>query len=351
MFDYLVVGCGLAGIAVCEELEQRRRSFRVYADYTQNSSIVAGGIYNPLILKRFSLAWQADRQMEHSLPMYEKLESKLGRILDHRLPIQRIFSDGSEQNRWFEAMDDPRKGRFMNSRLERIDHPGVRNPFGVGRMEGTGWIDTRTLVSIYADWLESRGVLFRESLEYGGLHIGRDAVEYQGERYGEVIFCEGFGLKKNPFFDYLPLVGTKGELLLVRIEGFEGDSILKSSVFSVPLGGGLHRLGATYKWQDKTAAPTPESRAEIEEKARRFLEFSWTVEGHTAGIRPTVTDRRPLVGSHPVHKRLHVLNGLGSRGVLLAPYLSGPLIDSIESGQALDPEVDIRRFSPNNSRT
>lgn len=343
-YDYLVVGCGLAGLAICARLEERGRRFRVITDRSQQASRVAGGLYNPVILKRFSLAWKADRQIDVALPFYRALEDKLGLKLDHAFSIHRIFASPSEHNRWFEALDDPAKARFMRSGIEQLGHPQVHNPHGVGRLEGTGRVDTALLVSAYQQYLGEQGLLTEETLDYSALRLSTGGVEYGGNLYGHVIFCEGYGLKSNPYFADLPLVGTKGELLIVRAPGFHWETILKSSMFAVPLGGERYLLGATYKWKDKGPEPTPESREEIEDRVRRFLRVPWVVEDQPSGIRPTVTDRRPLVGTHPRFPRLHVFNGLGSRGVLVAPYLAGPLLDSIENGQPLDPEVDIRRF-------
>ncbi len=345
MKDYLVVGCGLAGIALCEELESRGRTYLVISDRSQQASRVAGGLYNPIILKRFSLAWQADRQMTQSLPLYLRLERKLRVRLDYALPVHRIFAEEAEKNRWFEALDDPRKATYMTDRIEYLDHPYIDNPFGCGYMTGTGRVDTRKLLDSYQAYLRSRNLLREESFEYGELGLGEQSVTYRGTDFGHVVFCEGYGLKNNPYFNYLPLVGTKGELLVVRIPGFNWNSMLKSSVFAIPLGEERFRMGATYKWKDKTSIPTESSRQEIEEKAGKFLKAPWEVVEQSAGVRPTVSDRRPLVGTHPGYDRLHVFNGLGSRGVLMAPYLSGPLIDRIEKGVPLDPEVDIRRFS------
>ncbi|MFL2623860.1 MAG: FAD-dependent oxidoreductase [Flavobacteriaceae bacterium] len=64
-----------------------------------------------------------------------------------------------------------------------------------------------------------------------------------------------------------------------------------------------------------------------------------------AGIRPTVIDRRPLVGQHRVHKNLYILNGLGSRGVLVAPTVAKNLIDFIEDEIQLSKDIDINRFT------
>ena len=63
-----------------------------------------------------------------------------------------------------------------------------------------------------------------------------------------------------------------------------------------------------------------------------------------AGMRPTVTDRRPLVGQHPKYKNLYVLYGLGTRGVMIAPYVANQLYKYIENGTPIDQEVSISRF-------
>ena len=107
MLDYLVVGLGLAGISFCEQLEENGKSYHVISDDSQTSSSVAGGLYNPVILKRFTLAWKANEQLILAKPFYRKLEEKLQVTLDYELPIVRRFYSIEEQNSWYEAMDKP----------------------------------------------------------------------------------------------------------------------------------------------------------------------------------------------------------------------------------------------------
>ena len=57
-----------------------------------------------------------------------------------------------------------------------------------------------------------------------------------------------------------------------------------------------------------------------------------------------MVDRRPLVGQHPNHKNMYVLNGLGTRGVLVAPSMAKALYNSIEKNTSLSKEIDINRF-------
>mgnify|MGYP003329001594 CR=1 FL=1 len=80
-------------------------------------------------------------------------------------------------------------------------------------------------------------------------------------------------------------------------------------------------------------------------KLQKLLNCSFEILQQRAGIRPTVIDRRPLVGQHRVHKNLYILNGLGSRGVLMAPTVAKNLIDFIEKGLALPKDIDINRFT------
>ena len=69
--DYIIVGLGLAGIAFAEELRKNNKSFLVFEDNSQNSSLVAGGMYNPVVLKRFTPVWNAKEQLEIAIPFYQ----------------------------------------------------------------------------------------------------------------------------------------------------------------------------------------------------------------------------------------------------------------------------------------
>ena len=52
-----------------------------------------------------------------------------------------------------------------------------------------------------------------------------------------------------------------------------------------------------------------------------------------------------MYSEHKKFKNCYILNGLGTRGVMLGPYLAKSLFESIENGSALDPEISIDRFN------
>jgi glycine/D-amino acid oxidase-like deaminating enzyme len=103
-------------------------------------------------------------------------------------------------------------------------------------------------------------------------------------------------------------------------------------------------VGATYNWQDKTSNPSEEGKTELLARINEILDCKFEIIDHFAGVRPTVRDRKPLVGTHSNFPRLHILNGLGTRGVMLGPALAIALFDSIEYQKPLDIAIDIKRY-------
>ena len=105
MLDYLIVGGGLSGLSLAHLLEEKRLSFRLISDRGQGATGVAGGLYNPVILKRFTLAYKAEEQMDGVDSFYKTIESRLQTSVDRKLEVHRIFHSVEEQNNWFEASD------------------------------------------------------------------------------------------------------------------------------------------------------------------------------------------------------------------------------------------------------
>lgn len=341
--DYLIVGSGIAGLMLCEQLRTRGKSFIVVSNTSQQASIVASGLYNPVVLKRFNMAWNANLHVPVALSAYKKLEDFLNIKADDQRPIYRIFSSIEEQNNWFLAADKPKLQQFLVPKIIENNNPNVRAPFGYGEVKFTGRVNTKLLLEAYRNDLKSKDLFIEETFEYSALDV-TNVVQYKEVIAKKLIFAEGFGIKQNPFFNTLPLEGTKGELLVIHAPDLKSNVILKSSVFVIPIGNNNYLVGSTYAWNDYSNTPTESAKNEIIEKLQKVISCSFKVVHQRAGIRPTVADRRPLVGQHKTHKNLFVLNGLGSRGVLIAPSVAKDLIAYIEDGVPLPKEIDINRF-------
>jgi glycine/D-amino acid oxidase-like deaminating enzyme len=345
MTDYIIVGLGLSGIAISEEFLKLGKKIKVFENHSQSSSTVAGGIYNPIILKRFTLAWQANEQLELALPFYKSLEHKLKTQLVQELPIYRKFNSIEEQNNWFTAMDKPFISEFLDPNLVPSVNPNIPSDFSFGLVKKTGTVKTKLLLERYKVYLDNMDAYEAADFEYDQLQLDGNSCTYKGTQARRIIFCDGFGLTKNPYFNYLPLRGNKGEYLLIESKDLNLEVAIKSSIFILPLGNDLYKVGATYDNVDKSETPTPEAKDKLLSQFSKIITCEYKVVDQVAGIRPATADRKPLVGQHPKHKQLYCCNGFGSRGVLIAPTVAKQLISYIEKDTTLPIDIDISRYT------
>lgn len=173
--DYIIVGLGLAGLAFTKELDTHGKDFIVFNDDSQHSSEVAGGMYNPVILKRFTPVWDAIDQLEQAHPFYEELETLFNKQYNFPIDIYRIFKSVEEQNNWFVACDKPKLSPFMEPDIITKDYQGVQSDYGYGKLKGTGRIATKALLSDYKIWLKERNLLVEEHFDYSQL-IAQEAL-------------------------------------------------------------------------------------------------------------------------------------------------------------------------------
>ncbi|MBC7606395.1 MAG: FAD-dependent oxidoreductase [Burkholderiales bacterium] len=344
MVDYLIVGSGLAGIAFAETALQRKKSVFVIDAASSNSSQVAAGLYNPVILKRFSPLWQAQQQLDLLHSFYQTLESKLDCKFDFKLPTLRKFASIEEQNNWFVASDKYGLNAFLAPELVSRKYNGIDSPFDYGLVKQAGYVNVALLLEQYKKYLIQNGSYSRESFDYNVLVSYPDSIAYKNHSARHIIFAEGFGLRANPYFNTLPLDGTKGELLIIKAPQLDLDVIVNTNIFILPLGNNLFKVGATYNWTDKTDSPTEEGKLELITRLNEIIHCEFEIVSHLAGVRPTVKDRKPLLGTHGEYPLFHILNGLGTRGVMLGPSMAKMLFENIELNIPLFAEIDIKRF-------
>ncbi|TYC12741.1 FAD-binding oxidoreductase [Bizionia gelidisalsuginis] len=342
--DYIIVGCGLAGISFCEQLIANNKSFVVMNNHSQQASLVAGGVYNPVVLKRFSVVWKSVEQLAVALPMYKAIEKRLDIKLDYKIPVYRRFTSLEEQNDWYAASDQLELSRFMSTTLQKNTNASVNADFGFGEVLETGRIDTNVLIDSYTQDLKANAQLLEETFDFEGLTINTSAVSYKNITAKHIVFAEGYGVVNNIFFPRVSLKEAKGELLTIHAPALKIDYILKASVFIIPKGNDLYTVGSTYNWTDKTNAVTETAKEQLLSKLKPLINCPFKVVEQSAGIRPTVSNRRPIIGSHPEYKNVHIINGLGTRGVLIGPYVAEKLYEAIENKGAIAQEIDYLRF-------
>lgn len=345
MIDYLIIGSGLAGISFAETALKNNKSILVLDNNSQNSSKIAAGLYNPVILKRFSEVEHAQEQLLVMNEFFAVLEQKINCKLAIKMPILRKFFSIEEQNNWFAASDKINLGPFLSTQLISKKYPQIDSPYDYGEVLQTGYVDTALLLNKYREYLISNKLFRSESFDYKALQVESNGILYKDIQAEHIIFAEGFGMHANPYFSHLPLDGTKGELFIIKAPQLDLDVIINTSVYILPLGNDLFKVGATYNWKDKTDIPTQEGKTELVERIKEIISCDFEIIQHHAGVRPTVKDRKPLLGTHADYNCVHILNGLGTRGVMLGPSMAKALFENIELDIPLDATIDINRFT------
>lgn len=342
--DYIIVGFGLAGMAMANEMEKHAKSFVVFDHNPNRPGRIIGGMYNPIILKRFTPAWKAHEMWQESKEVYKDLEKIFQKKYIFPIEVRRILQSTEEQNNWVVASDKAIMSQYMQTDIVHENIPGIKADFGFGILHNVGRVKGEILLEDYKKKLMAKGIFRNETFRYHELVFDENRVAYKDLQARHLIFSEGSYLPNNPFFDYLPMREAKGELLEIAVPGLQIDFTIKSGVFMIPYSDNTYMVGATYNWEDKSFEPTEKGKKELENKLQKFLERPYSIVRRKVGIRPTVKDRRPLLGRHPKYPNLSILNGLGTRGIILAPALAKELYDHLEKGQDIINEMHINRF-------
>ena len=342
--DYLVVGLGIAGISVCEELREQDKTFVAVDSGAKGATATSGGVFNPTVLKRFTAAWNAASFFSVAVEFYRSLEKTLGIPFFIETPILRIFSSVSEQNNWSVASDKKLLNQYITAEFLKNPNPSIHAPLGFGKVLGTAQILTEELLSGYREFLMGNNSLVAEHFDYEKLIQTETGVVYKDMAAKKVIFAEGAQVVNNPFFPKQCLIGNKGEYLIIKAPGLNLNQLLKGPLYVIPLGNDVYKVGATYKSADFSMHTTQAAKKEMLSSLKTFINCPFELIGQTAGVRPTTMDHRPLLGSLSAFPNLVFLNGLGSRGFLMAPLLSKVIYDFVENGVPVPPEMALQRM-------
>ncbi|MBK0401354.1 FAD-dependent oxidoreductase [Adhaeribacter sp. BT258] len=346
LYDFLVVGHGLAGAILAQTLEKRGHNVLVF-DFEKNNSAsnVAAGLINPVAGKRFAKSWQADVFIPAAEEFYRNLETELGTTLYHQKPILKLFSSIEEQNNWMGKSAENQWNEYIEETYPSLPFSEtVNQELGGLKIARGGFVELRKMLSFLRQKLGTQNKIRSGTFQFSNLKLTENGIQYEDIRARHLIFCEGWQAVNNPYFGWLPFSINKGEVLDISVQNFTTGCIYNKGVYVVPLGEERWKVGATYNWREPNELPTAEGREELLGKVKQLLKIPVEVTGHLAGIRPATRDRKPLIGTHPEVSQLSIFNGMGSKGVLMAPFLAGQFADALAGKSVLWPEVSIDRY-------
>jgi glycine/D-amino acid oxidase-like deaminating enzyme len=341
--DFLIIGFGLSGGLLAWELMRRGSRIVVIDSGDLNASQVAAGLINPLTGPRFVKTEAIDELLPAAKTFYQELADTFGRIFLIEKPMRRLFHSGIEAAHCRKRLQDEVYRLYVGSMC--LTSRDSENEAGYLEQQQTGYLLTRPLLACLREFLRSRQAYRCATFDYREMCL--EAVPgWQDVEPRQVIFCEGFRMRQNPWFSWLPLQPVKGEILTLSHRLAIPDRILHDGHWLIPVGENEIRIGATFERRNIDRQTTFAAKTELAEAAERLFAGLRNAEliAHEAGVRPCTADRRPFIGRHPRYPYLNIFNGFGAKGSLSIPWHCRRFADYLLTGKGLPERCDIRRY-------
>ena len=343
MKNTLIIGGGIAGSSLAIQLMKRGVGVTLLDRGTNHSSAVASGMVNPMVFRRMNLSWRADDMLPYARDFYLELEDTLKAKFYNNLRIRRFFSSEQERGYWEKKQHEAEYQKYLTLHDDFDEKvPLAKSEFGSGIVKNAFWIRSKLFMEKMHLFLKDQKVL-----KYGQFEPAefiQEELSYCGLRYDAVVFCCGSDNDKITYFNQANIQHNRGQILHIESSELSQHELWNRKGFILPVGGEKFMLGATYEWNEPNLNITAEAREKLEGVFQTITNASYKVNGQTVGMRPTVSDRRPVMGEHPDAKGLFIFNGLGTKGYMLAPLLSLEMAQFMTEGKALHKEVVFSRF-------
>ena len=355
---FIIVGAGLAGTLMAWELEKRGVNYEVWdapknsskssrtqthsspSNTSNQASRVAAGMFNPVSFKRIVEVWNAREHMDVMRETYLKIESFLkipGKIL-HKSPIMRVFPNSQYRMLWEKRLKDEHTvSQFIRPVSDEVPDDIVA-PHGFGVVPEAGWVDLPLLLDSFRSFLESKGK-YREKT-----YNSKFDDEFQTSNF---IDCRGVGAIEDLVKHNLKIQSDHGEVLTLKSNIKTKNMCVNRVKWLLPRGNHTYKLGATYKWDVVKSQPTEEGRDELLTGIKPIISSEvfdhFEITNQETGLRPASKDRRPYAGK--INENTYILNGFGTRGVLIGPATAAHLVRFIFEDKELPKEINIARYS------
>ncbi len=342
----IIVGSGLAGISIAWELFLRKVSFIIISSPPlSHASLIAPGVWNPIVFKRIVPTWNASELIKSLLPFYSRIEKILKKQLIYPLKIWHAINNTEEEKLW--KQKQVLYPRFLKDIfcLSKENYPYLKENIKCGEVNDAGRLNISEYIFYSIELFKSINAYAENYFNYDALITDTDQIIYDNILAEKVVFCEGYLVKTNPFFNFVKLKPAKGELIEIECQHpiLPENSILHRQINIIPTGNKKYIIGSNYEWQQLDEQATTLTKDKFLLTFKQLFHTRYQLIGHYAGIRPA-SDRRPILGNHHKHNNIYIFNGLGTKGVMLAPYCTKILSDNILHNRPIENSLNVSRF-------
>lgn len=341
--DYIIVGQGIAGSMVAHFLLQAGKNILVIDEFNPNSSSnIAAGVINPITGRRMVKSWMIDELLPFAKSTYRFLEKELSVSFFYEVEMLKLFSSADDVRIWRTKQGAEEYQNYLGDIID-IKDTTLYAPFQAGVIQQACWMDVPLFVKSFRNRLKKNRQLLEERFVSGYMRMG-SSIQYKDVTAKGIIFCEGYQASLNPWFDFIPFTVAKGEHLVIHSEKLNLKNVLNKNVFVIPKGNNTYNVGSTFSWDDLSEKVTEAGRKELKDKLAKMIACEYKIVEERAAVRPTIKDRRPVIGRHPEYHNVYIFNGMGTKGVSLSPYFSNHFVQYLAGNVHILPEISVNRF-------
>lgn len=346
MKKHLIIGGGLAGVTLAWQLIKKGQAVLIIDNKQNKSSSIAAGMINPIVFRRVTKSWRVDEFLPVAKDFYKEVEVATGSQFFNSIKIRRFFSSEQEKNYWKQKQEEESYSTYLSPEESfKHEHISPINNLGSAIVKNAYRVNAQDFMQKMHNLFETDNCLNYES--FNQTKLKPDTLIYNGTKYDSVVFCCGSGQGSIPYFNSVQIQHTKGQVLTIKATQMPEEETWNKKGFILPIGSNSFKVGATIERNTNNTCITEEGRNELLEVIKGLYSGSHAIIDQVAGIRPTVYDRRPVMGEHPQHKGIYIFNGLGTKGYLMAPLLAQEMAGFIIEAKDLHEEVQLSRFYKN----
>lgn len=334
--EVLIIGGGLCGLSFAYQLYKQNISFQIFTKRENHSTAIAAGLINPIVFRRTTKSWNVDDFLPVAKEFYQEIENLIGTKIWADIKIRRSFSHEQEAQDWVRKKKNPNYDAYLGEmNTETPKH--IFQEYGTGIVESAARVNAIPFMNGLRDFFETKNLLSYQE-------FNEEDLPALSKQFSKIVFCEGYESIHNLLFSYLPLDPTKGQTLTITSDDIPKNESINRKCFVLPLEGNEYKVGATYEWSNSTLDTTEEGKSLLQSDFENLIKTDYTIVNQIAGVRPTVKDRRPLLGQHPTQTNCYILNGMGTKGYLIAPAMSKLMCSYLFNGELLPDDIDIKRY-------
>ena len=346
LYDLIIVGQGIAGTVLYDHLKDKFKNILIISNTNfVDSTEVASGVYNPISLRRCVLSWKINQIMPISLSYYQKTQKKINKKIIFPLDIIKLFFNKSDLDMWRIKKNNTDAGRYIKEFYNKIEYKNLNKNLGGALISPAGYVDINTIRHFFLNKMKKKNIFLNEKFDHSKLKTSRNKIYYKHIKAKKIVFCEGDRGSVNPFFKEKMFNLCKGEVITIKTsEEFFLRHILSKEIFVLPKEPNVFQIGSTYDRDYKSRDKTDQAKDFLTKKLNKILNIEYKIISHKSSIRPTVIDRRPIIGPHKKHQNMYIFNGFGSKSVMLVPYFAKLFSHNLLLDKPMTTEVSTCRF-------